>query len=111
MKLHNLRNLAMILIFLAFAIMYIGMFSKAILPFCFAFGSVILIISISIYFRLGAISIRIPQIECVSCQRTIKVLGQIDSCPHCKTRYKRDSFGEYQPIEPTNKNTRDQSHI
>ena len=96
MKINNLRNIAMGLTFLSFGIMYIGVFNRAILPYFFIVGCVILFFGMMIYFRLGAISIRIPQIECPTCSKVIKVLGKYDSCPKCKTRFVRDEEGYYQ---------------
>ena len=90
MKLNRLRNLALALMFISFIVMYISSFSaftpaKAIfLPIGLTIGTLLLLVSVAIYFRLGAISMRIPQVECPYCLRITKMLGVEDGCMFCK---------------------------
>jgi hypothetical protein len=83
-KLHRLRNLALGLIFFAFFMMYLGMFVKSLLPVFLLFGTFCLLVSVTIYFRMGALSMKIPQVICPSCLRTTKVLGREDGCMYCR---------------------------
>jgi len=103
MKLNRLRNLAMILMFVAFIVMYLSSYSafspaKVILmPLGLSIGSIILLVSVAIYFRLGVISMRLPQVECPYCDRLTKMMGAHDGCMFCKKaiRLDVDEQGEY----------------
>lgn len=94
MKLVRLRNLALGLIFGAFILMYLGMFVRALLPFFFILGLLMMIVSIGIYFRMGAISMRIPQVQCPNCGKNTKILGREDGCMFCRTPIQIDENGE-----------------
>ncbi|MCY0901467.1 MAG: DUF2614 family zinc ribbon-containing protein [Firmicutes bacterium] len=103
MKLNRLRNLAMILMFSAFIVMYLSSFStlspaKAILlPIGLSVGTLILLLSVAIYFRLGVISMRLPQVRCPHCERITKMMGASDGCMFCKKalRLDVDEEGDY----------------
>lgn len=94
MKLVRLRNLALGLIFGAFIIMYLGVFIKPMLPFLFSVGLIMIAVSIGIYFRMGSISMRIPQVVCPNCGKHTKVLGREDGCMYCRTPIVLDEKGE-----------------
>ncbi|MDB5085097.1 MAG: hypothetical protein JWN30_1983 [Bacilli bacterium] len=96
MKLNRLRNLALGLIFFGFIVMIFGfMLIRLIFPgnqphpnmtgTLFLIGLICCLISVVMYFRLGVISIRIPQVECPSCHRMTKMLGTEDGCMFCGT--------------------------
>ena len=86
MKLHRLRNLAIGLIFGAFLIMYIGLFNTTwVLPVAIVIGSLMILVSVGIYFRVGAMSMKIPAVECPNCHRKTKVMGMEDGCMYCRT--------------------------
>lgn len=90
MKLNRLRNLAMALMFISFIVMYLSSFSafspaKAILmPIGLIFGTLILLTSVAMYFRLGVISMRLPQVTCPHCGRLTKMMAETDGCMFCK---------------------------
>ncbi|BCJ86982.1 DUF2614 family zinc ribbon-containing protein [Effusibacillus dendaii] len=94
MKLIRLRNWALGLIFAAFILMYIGVFIHAILPVMFVIGLIMIAVSSGIYFRLGTISMQIPQVECPHCGKTTKVLGRQDGCAYCRNPIALDENGE-----------------
>ncbi|MFC4767644.1 DUF2614 family zinc ribbon-containing protein [Effusibacillus consociatus] len=94
MKLVRLRNLAIGLIFGAFLLMYLGVFVKSLLPYFFVVGLVMITVSIGIYFRMGAISMRIPQVQCPNCGKNTKVLGREDGCMFCRTPIRLDEDGQ-----------------
>ncbi|PWK13805.1 DUF2614 family zinc ribbon-containing protein [Tumebacillus permanentifrigoris] len=83
MRLNRLRTTALALIFLAFLIMYLGVFSAAILPFALVIGTILIMVSVFIYFRVGAMSMKIPTLECPNCHRMTKVMGMEDGCMYC----------------------------
>jgi len=97
MNMNRWRNIALGLMFLSFIIMYIGLLFKNrhVLPYFFMLGSVCLFVSIAIYFRLGALSFNLRQIECPNCGRMTKVLGTSDGCMFCKTPFRKTSSGEW----------------
>lgn len=103
MKLNRLRNLAMILMFGSFIVMYLSSFSalspsiRFLLPVGLSIGTIILLISVAIYFRLGVLSMRIPQVECPHCGRLTKMLVAEDGCMFCKKplRLEVDENGEF----------------
>jgi hypothetical protein len=83
MRLNRLRTTALALIFLAFLIMYLGVFSAAVLPFALVIGTILILVSVFIYFRVGAMSMRIPTLSCPNCNRMTKVMGMEDGCMYC----------------------------
>jgi hypothetical protein len=95
MKLHRLRNIALGLIFFSFFIMYMGVFVRSLLPIFFILGTICLLVSVSIYFHMGVISMKIPQITCPGCNRTTKVIGREDGCMYCRTPIRLDENGQW----------------
>jgi hypothetical protein len=95
MKLNRLRNLALYLMLGSFAVMYLGLFWKPVLPVFFGLGFVILAASILIYFRVGVLSMRIPQVTCPDCGRTTKVLGDEDGCMYCSAPLYKNREGHW----------------
>lgn len=92
-KLVRLRNLALGLIFAAFILMYVGVFFRSLLPVFFLAGLLMVAVSIGIYFRMGSISMRIPQVQCPGCGKITKVLGREDHCMFCRTPVRLDENG------------------
>ena len=90
MKLNRLRNLALGLMFVSFIVMYGSLYGRLspathfLLPAGLTVGSLILLLSVAIYFRLGAISMRLPQVECPHCGRPTKMMGRDDGCQFCR---------------------------
>nr|WP_276716721.1 YgzB family protein [Kyrpidia tusciae] len=85
-KLNRLRNIALLLMLVSFAVMYLGVFwPHTVLPFTLAAGFLILMWAIGIYFRVGAVSMRLPQVECPNCHRITKMIGREDGCMYCGT--------------------------
>lgn len=90
MKLNRLRNFALGLMFVAFLVMYLSTFGAKspathfLLPIGIVGGVFIAIIAMFIYFRIGAISMRAPKVDCPQCGRTTKILGATDRCAYCK---------------------------
>jgi hypothetical protein len=95
-KLNRLRNWALGLIFLAFLVMYIGVFVTFLMPFLFTIGTIMILISVFIYFRVGAMSMKIPTLECPHCHKKTKVMGVEDGCMYCQgpIRVEMDEDGE-----------------
>ena len=100
MKLTRLRNFAMLLMFVAFLIMYASTFgrlnpaTKFLLPVGLVIGIFVAIIAMFMYFRIGAISMRLPQVDCPRCGRSFKLLGSSDHCPKCRTNLRLVDNGE-----------------
>jgi hypothetical protein len=102
MKLNRLRNLALILMFVSFLVMYGSLYGRLaaathfLLPVGLAVGSLILLVSVAIYFRLGVISMRLPQVRCPHCGRLTKMMGREDGCQFCRKpiRLRVDEEGE-----------------
>lgn len=101
MRLHRLRNVALGLIFAAFVIMYVGVFARAVLPVAMVIGTLMILISVFIYFRVGAMSMKIPTLECPHCHRMTKVLGVTDGCMYCRTpiQVEMDDEGELYAVK------------
>lgn len=105
-KLNRLRNWALGLIFLAFIVMYLGVFATSLMPFLFTIGTLMILVSVFIYFRVGAMSMRIPTLECPHCQKKTKVMGIEDGCMYCHglIRVELDDAGELYAV-PRSKTT------
>ena len=103
MKLNRLRNVALGLIFLAFLLMYIGVVVsvKILLPVMLVLGSIMLLISVFIYLRVGSMSMRIPTVECPHCHKKTKMLGTEDGCMYCRTpiRLELDENEQFYAVE------------
>lgn len=101
LRLHRLRNVALGLIFAAFVIMYLGVFAHAILPVALVIGTIMILISVFIYFRVGAMSLKIPTVECPHCHRMTKVIHVEDGCMYCRTliRLESDEEGALYAVE------------
>ncbi len=90
MKLNRMRNLALLLIFLAFIIMYastLGNLSpatKILIPIGLIIGVLVALMAMFLYFRIGSISMRLPKVDCPHCGKTVKLLGESDHCTYCK---------------------------
>ncbi len=102
MKLNRLRNLALGLIFGAFLIMYLGVFVSWVMPYTFTIGCLMILWSVFIYFRVGAMSMKIPTITCPKCNQATKVMGIEDDCAFCHTpiHLELDEDGELYAIIP-----------
>lgn len=96
MKLNRLRNLALGLIFGAFLLMYFGVFIAWLLPITLVIGTIMILVSVFIYLRVGAMSMKIPTLECPHCHKYTKILGVEDGCMHCRgpIRVELDDEGE-----------------
>jgi hypothetical protein len=101
LRINRQRNIALGLIFGAFLIMYIGVFIKPLLPFLIVIGTLMILVSVFMYFRIGAMSMKIPTLECPHCHRYTKVLGVTDGCMHCRTpiRVELDEEGGLYAVE------------
>ena len=98
MKLNRLRNIAIGLIFLGFLLMYIGVLVSVqwLLPVMLVIGTIMILISVFIYLRVGAMSMKIPTVQCPHCEKYTKVMGVEDGCMRCNTplRLEMDEEGE-----------------
>lgn len=87
MKLNRLRNIALGLVFFGLVIMCGGIYFRThqlIIGILFVIGALCCLISVVLYFYLGMISMRLPQVECPSCKRITKMMGTTDNCMYCK---------------------------
>ena len=102
MKLNRQRNLALGLIFGAFLVMYLGLFVDALMPYTFTLGCGMILWSVFIYFRVGAMSMKIPTITCPKCHKQTKVMGTEDACAYCHSTIflELDEDGELYAIIP-----------
>jgi len=101
-KLNRLRNLALGLIFGAFLVMYLGVFFKPVMMYTFVIGCLMILWSVFIYFRVGAMSMKIPTITCPKCNHATKVMGVEDACAYCHApiQLELDEDGELYAIMP-----------
>lgn len=103
MKLNRLRNIALGLIFLGFLLMYIGVLVSIqwLLPATLVLGTILILISVFIYLRVGAMSMKIPTVQCPHCHKHTKVMGVEDGCMRCRTplRLELDEEGELYAVK------------
>jgi hypothetical protein len=64
--------------------MYLGVFIDWLLPITLVIGTIMILVSVFIYLRVGAMSMKIPTLECPHCHKFTKVLGVEDGCMHCR---------------------------
>ena len=103
MKLARLRNFALLLMFAAFIIMYASTYgnlnpaTKFLIPVGLIIGVFVALIAMFLYLRIGSISMRLPKVDCPHCGKTVKLLGNLDRCQHCKTplRLTKGEQGRY----------------
>lgn len=85
-KINKIRTFALSLVFLGFAIMYLGIVFKS-HPLLMTIFMVLGILSIGasmvVYFWIGMLSTKTVQVICPSCCKPTKVLGRVDICMHC----------------------------
>lgn len=85
-KINKIRTFALSLVFLGFAIMYLGIVFKS-HPLLMTIFMVLGILSIGasmvVYFWIGMLSTKMVQVICPSCCKPTKVLGRVDICMHC----------------------------
>ncbi|MUK88311.1 hypothetical protein GMD78_07910 [Ornithinibacillus sp. L9] len=85
-KINKIRSFALILIFVGFAFMYIGILTKKIdwlMALFFIIGLLFIVFSVVVYFWIGLFSVRAVSIICPSCEKPTKMLGRVDACMHC----------------------------
>src|SRR5690625_4902505 len=86
-KINKIRSFALILIFVGFAFMYIGILAKKIewiMFTLFIVGVLCIILSTVVYFWIGMLSTRAIPVVCTNCEKPTKMLGRVDACMHCK---------------------------
>ncbi|OEH91412.1 YgzB family protein [Bacillus solimangrovi] len=85
-KINKIRSFALSLIFIGFAIMYVGIFFKENMWLMTAFiilGLLAIVASTVVYFWIGMLSTKTVQVRCPSCSKVTKILGRVDLCMHC----------------------------
>ncbi|WP_017754306.1 YgzB family protein [Calidifontibacillus oryziterrae] len=85
-KINKIRTFALSLIFLGFALMYVGIFFKQnvwLMSFFIFIGFLFIIASTIVYFWIGMLSTKTVQVKCPSCNKTTKMLGRVDLCMYC----------------------------
>lgn len=82
-KLNKMRTIAMALIFLGIALMYVGLLWRPGLYFFLALGIVMFGLSTGLYILAGTLSNGAPKVVCPRCQRVTKVIGKTDECLYC----------------------------
>lgn len=86
-KINRVRSFALILVFVGFGFMYIGLLFKKIewlMLVFFALGVISVLLSTLIYFWIGMLSTRTVQVACPNCEKATKMLGRVDACMHCQ---------------------------
>lgn len=85
-KINKIRTFALSLVFLGFAVMYLGIFFKEnpiLMTIFMLLGLLSIIASTVVYFWIGMLSTRTIQVICPNCQKPTKILGRVDICMHC----------------------------
>lgn len=85
-KINKIRTFALSLIFIGFAVMYVGIFFKGNVWLMSGFvllGLLFIIASTVVYFWIGMLSTKSVQVTCPSCHKTTKMLGRVDLCMYC----------------------------
>ncbi|SDJ81973.1 YgzB family protein [Salimicrobium halophilum] len=85
-KINKIRTFALALIFVGFAIMYLGLLFKDIvwlMLIAMVLGMGAIALSTVVYFWIGMLSTKAVPIECPSCGKHTKMLGRVDACMHC----------------------------
>lgn len=85
-KINKIRTFALSLIFIGFAIMYVGIFFKTnvwLMTIFILLGLLSIIASTVVYFWIGMLSTKTVQVTCPSCKKVTKVLGKVDLCMYC----------------------------
>lgn len=101
MKVNKWRNLALVFMFGGFFVMYCGVYSRTLLPYLLAVGTVGLFIGILMYFRYGPVNPTVHKLTCPRCGAQIQVTGEIDACTACQQTLRRMAGGNYEPYVPT----------
>jgi hypothetical protein len=89
--------MSLIYMFAGFFIIYCGVYSRGLLPYLLAVGSVSLLIGIFLYFRYGPANPSVLSAECPRCGKTTRLKGEFDACDQCGQTLKRTTKGTYEP--------------
>ncbi|MWC30696.1 DUF2614 family zinc ribbon-containing protein [Paenibacillus sp. MMS18-CY102] len=54
-------------------------------------GSILMLVSVGIYFWAGMMSTSVKTIECPECNKQTKMIGKTDRCMYCKTKMTIDA--------------------
>ncbi|WP_074011212.1 DUF2614 family zinc ribbon-containing protein [Numidum massiliense] len=98
-KINKLRTLALMLVFLGVAVMYLGFLWKPAMVFFFIIGLLVMFSSFGMYFWAGMLSTQAARVVCPECSRTTKMLGKDDHCMFCKAALSFDP--QYAPENKT----------
>lgn len=85
-KINKIRTFALSLIFIGFAVMYIGIFFRTniwIISIFMVLGLLCIVASTGVYFWIGMLSTKTVQVVCPTCNKPTKILGRVDMCMHC----------------------------
>jgi hypothetical protein len=86
-KINRIRSFALSLIFIGFAIMYIGIFfreNQIIMTIFMLVGLLAILGSTGVYAWIGLLSTKAVQVVCPNCGKHTKVLGRVDMCMYCR---------------------------
>lgn len=86
-KINKIRTFALSLIFIGFALMYVGLIFKEnewVMVIFMMLGMMAVILSTVVYFWIGMLSTKTIQVPCPSCGKPTKMLGRVDACMHCR---------------------------
>ncbi len=84
-KINTFRTIALLLIFLGFSVMYIGLLWPPAVFVFMGLGLLFFLLSTAIYVWIGTLSSNAPRVVCPRCGKVTKVLGMTDRCMFCKT--------------------------
>ncbi|MBY0121883.1 YgzB family protein [Bacillus sp. S/N-304-OC-R1] len=85
-KINKIRSFALILIFVGFLVMYLGIFfrqSALLMTLFMLLGMLFIIASTGVYFWIGMLSTKTVQVVCPNCGKHTKILGKVDMCMYC----------------------------
>jgi hypothetical protein len=85
-KINKIRGFALILIFIGFIVMYLGIYfreSPILMTIFMILGFLFIIASTFVYFWIGMITTKVLKVVCPSCKKPTKMLGLVDMCMHC----------------------------
>lgn len=99
MNSNRFRNQSLIYMFSGFFIIYCGIYSRTLLPYLLALGSIGVFIGMMLYFRYGPVNqSNVQTIDCPRCGQRTRLTGTEDHCTHCGQAMRKTGAGTYEPF-------------
>lgn len=102
-KINRIRTFALLLVFVGFAIMYLGIFFHHypwLMDTLMILGFLSVLSSSAVYAWVGMLSTKAVIVECPNCGKATKVLGRVDICMSCRQPLTLDKSLEGEEIDP-----------